>query len=141
MQMANDTSREKVPLGDIKRVRQTASAYLTECAETGTMPTVRGCAARLGLTRGAIYDYVRKHPGGELAKWLEDFSDVCGEVMMTAAMQGTVSPVPAIFVAKSRYSWREAPVQIELGKTEPFEEIDAEALKARILADVVVPDE
>lgn len=114
MQMANDPKREKVPLRDLDRVREVASVYLAECAQTGMMPTVRGCAARLGITRGALYDYEKHHPGSEFSAWLQDFSDLCGEVMMAAAMQGSISPVPAIFVAKARHGYREQPVQIEV---------------------------
>ncbi len=139
MAMTNDASREKVPLRDLERVKRTASAYLDECAQTGTMPTVRGCAARLGVTRFALYDFERHHPGSEFSAWLQDFSDMCGEVMMAAAMQGSVSPVPAIFTAKARYSWREAPVQVELQASNAIgPTLSEEELRKRIVEDVVI---
>ena len=58
---------DRVPLSDIQRVRQTGIDYLSECAATGALPTVRGCAARLGLSRQALYDYAARHPDSGLA--------------------------------------------------------------------------
>lgn len=139
MRLAKATEIDKVPLGDIERVREVAVDYMNECAESGIMPSVRGVAARLGVTRWAIYDYAHKHPGGALARWLEDFSDCCGEVMMAAALNGTVSAVPAIFTAKARYSWREAPVQIELQTNSAIgDAVDVDELKKRIAEDVII---
>ena len=138
--MANDPKRVKTPLRDLERVREVATEYLAECAQTGTMPTVRGCAARLGVTRYALYDYAKHHAGSEFSAWLEDFSDACGEVMMAAAMQGSVSPVPAIFTAKARHGWREAPLQVEFGRLDPQAEVDEDELRQRIMADIVIPE-
>lgn len=133
---------EKAPLSDMNRVKDYAQAYLTECAEKGTLPTVRGCAARLGVTRNAFYDRAKRHPNSEFALWLEDFSDLCGEVMMQAALEGTVSPVPAIFIAKSRYHWREAPQQIEFGRIGQMgAEPDEYELRRRIAGDVVLDED
>ena len=118
--MERATGGEKIPLNDLDRVRETSTAYLRECADNGVLPTVRGCAARLGCSRQALYDIVKRRPDGEFARWLEDFSDVCGELTMAAALEGTVAAVPAIFTAKARYSWREAPAQLEVGPINPL---------------------
>ena len=124
--VADDMERtrtgEKVPLSDLERVKSVAAAYMRECAVTGKLPSVRGCAARLGVSRQSLYDYRKAHENSAFSKWLEDFSDLCGEVMMQAAVEGAVQAVPAIFIAKSRYQWREAPQQIELGRINPLAE-------------------
>ena len=139
--MANDPTREKVSLWHVERVRSVAGEYLDECAQTGTMPTVRGCAARLGLTRNALYNFAERHPGSEFSEWLQDFSDLCGEVMMAAAMQGSLSAMPCIFVAKSRHGYREAPVQIELQANSAVGvNLPEEELRKRIAESVVVDD-
>lgn len=65
---------------------------------------------------------------------------MCGEVMMAAAMQGSLSPVPCIFVAKSRHGYREAPVQIELSNNDIGPTLSEEDLRKRIAADVVIDD-
>ena len=111
---------EKIPLSDLKRIREAASEYLQACSLSGVLPTVRGVAARLGVTRQALYQEARRNPDGELSQWLEDFSDTCGELTMQAALEGTVAAVPAIFVAKARYQWREPAAQVELGRIDPL---------------------
>lgn len=122
--VADDMERtrtgEKVPLSDLERIKTVATGYLRECAAAGSLPSVRGIAARLGVTRQSLYDYRKSHENSAFSKWLEDFSDMCGEVMMQAAVEGTVQAVPAIFIAKSRFQWREAPQQIELGRINPL---------------------
>lgn len=124
--MERATTGERIPLDDIDIVKTVGTAYLRECADTGVLPTVRGCAARLGYTRQNLYYHAKEHPNGTLAKWLEDFSDVCGEITMSAAMEGVVAPVPSIFVAKSRYGFREAPAQLEVGRINPLTGTDGE---------------
>jgi len=114
--MTKANSTEKVPLSDMARVRSTAEAYVRSCSLIGTLPTVRGCASMMGLSRQALYDAAKQRPGSEFSKWLEDFSDMCGELTMQAAMEGTVAAVPAIFVAKSRYGFREEPTRLEIGR-------------------------
>lgn len=102
--VADDMERtrtgEKVPLSDLERVKSVAAAYMRECAAVGTLPSVRGIAARLGVSRQSLYDFRKAHENSAFSKWLEDFSDLCGEVMMQAAVEGAVQSVPAIFVAK-----------------------------------------
>lgn len=106
-EMKRINSAEKIPLTDIEMVRHASQKYLLECAKHGVMPTVRGCAAYFGLTRNALYNFARFHRGSAFQEWLQNFSDICGELLMQSAIEGTASPVPAIFVAKSRYGWRE----------------------------------
>lgn len=104
-EMAMVNSGDKIPLKNLELVKEAALNYLRTCAETGTLPTVRGCAAWCGVTRGAFYEYGRNHP--EFQSWLESFSDICAEVLMQSALEGTSAAVPAIFVCKSRYGWKE----------------------------------
>ena len=135
------TNGEKVPLSDAQKVRTYGEKYLRECATNAVLPTVRGCAAKLGVTRQALYFFAGKHPNSEFAHWLEDFSDLCGELTMQAAMEGSVAAIPAIFVAKSRYQWREAPAQIEFGRMDREPDVDEDELRKRIIENVIYVDE
>ena len=117
---ASSNSGRQIPLSDLNAVKQAAVDYMRECAERGALPSVRGIAARLGCTRQALYQHAKRQPGGGFALWLEDFSDACAEATMAAAMAGNVREVSAIFTAKARYQWREAPQQIEIGQLNPL---------------------
>ena len=65
------TNGEKVPLSDAQKVRTYGEKYLRECATNAVLPTVRGCAAKLGVTRQALYFYAKQHPNSEFAHWLD----------------------------------------------------------------------
>ncbi len=105
--MARTNAIEKISLSDLAKVKQAAETYLEECCRDGFLPTVRGMSARLGLSRNAVYDYQRNHPGSEFSNFLDDFSDLCGELTMQAALEGSVNVVAAIFTAKARAGWRD----------------------------------
>ena len=98
----------RISLRETERVQEITLQYLSACSEASALPTVSGLAKALGCTRGAIYEWTRTHPDDATTAWLEDFSDTCGELMMQAALSGTVSPVPAICVAKARHGWRDS---------------------------------
>lgn len=100
-------SREKVPLTDVPKIQRIAVDYLRDCADGGYLPSVMGLASRLGRTRQSLYWHSSHHPESDFTAWLQDFSDLCGETMMEAAMSGSVKEVSAIFTAKSRYGFRD----------------------------------
>lgn len=98
----------RIQLRDTEIVQRITIQYVRVCANTSTLPTMSGLAKALGCTRQALNKYIKEHPGTPTEEWLTDFSDTCAEVMMQAALSGSVSPVPAIFIAKSRFNWRDA---------------------------------
>ena len=108
MQESSDESK-RIPLTDLASVRRIAQEYLALCAGKSQLPTVTGLAARLGRSRSSLY----KERNNAFHEFLEDFSDICGETLSQSMLYGGVAAVPGIFVLKSRYQWREAPITIE----------------------------
>ena len=94
-------------LSDMGLVKMATDEYLMECASLGVLPTVRGVAGKLGLTRQTLYHHAKRNPDSQFAQWLEEFSDLCGELTMQAALEGSVNVVAAIFTAKARFGWRD----------------------------------
>ena len=94
-------------LSDMGLVQMAADEYLMECASLGVLPTVRGVAGKLGLTRQTLYHHAKRNPDSQFAKWFEEFTDLCGELTMQAALEGSVNVVAAIFTTKARYGWRD----------------------------------
>lgn len=128
----------RIPLRDTERVQQKTIEYVRVCSANAVLPTVSGLAKALGCTRQAIYDHVKRYPDDESTKWFEDFSDTCAEVMMQCALSGTVAPVPAIFIAKSRYNWRDSlAVEIAPQMQGLSPEMTQEQLQERLLNDIV----
>ena len=129
--------QKRVPLADTKSIAEITIQYVRACAESASLPTMSGLAKAIGCTRAAIYYFIKEHPEHESAKWFEDFSDTAAEVMMQAALSGTVAPVPAIFIAKARYNWRDA-ITIEAVPAAPLgAEYSAEEIEKRIVEGVV----
>lgn len=129
-EMARANGGERVPLDDLAAVKATAEAYLFECAEHGVMPTTRGVAAALGYTRNALYERARNNRGGQFEAWLRDFSEAAGECLAQAALEGTVSAIPAIFVLKSRYGWTDTP-EPEIRENGAAEELSPEVIASK----------
>lgn len=142
LDMARAQSVEKVSLQDVDRIRKVGLEYLNQCAELGCLPSVRGVASRIGTTRQAIYDYASNHVGGALDLWLRDFSDICAELTMEAAMAGSIKEVSAIFTTKSRFGWRDTD-RIEIGQIPTLIDRDNAEETAKLIAAkyVELPDE
>lgn len=113
----DDDNRVRVSLSNMDLVRQAAEVYLDECSAMGVLPTVRGVAGKLGLTRQSLYYHAKHNPDSPFARWLEEFSDLCGELTMAAALEGSVNVVAAIFTAKARYGWRDT-ISVEMPNTD-----------------------
>ena len=145
MANARDTEeRVRISLTDVDQVRECAVGYLKECADSGILPTVRGVAGKLGVTRQALYEFSWNHPGSQFARWLEDFSDMCGELTMAAALDGSVNVVAAIFTTKARNGWKDnitidIPVNDPLGKRQTMDAIAAK-YKDLDAAEFMLPD-
>ena len=104
---------QRVSLADFQSLDKAAADYMECCAAVGSIPTVGGYAASIGYTRSAIYERARTH--GEFRRWLEELSDTLGDVLAEGAMRGALSPVPVIFVLKSKYQWRDS-VALEISR-------------------------
>lgn len=106
MKAVADPTR-RVPLSDVEMVRAVTCGYLEHCSARGVLPSMSGLALCLGCSRQALYAHIRRNPDSETAEWLMGFSDVCGELVMQASLSGAVQAIPAIFIAKCRYGWKE----------------------------------
>ena len=123
--------QEKILLSDVDDVQRITVQYVKACARASSLPTMSGLAKALGHSRQALYDYRKRKPNSPTAEWLEEVSDSFGETMMNYALNGTVAAVPAIFVAKARYMWRDA-LTIEVPKENPLgDAIDPSIIEER----------
>lgn len=122
---------QKVSLSDTSRVQQITLDYLQACSNLSTLPTMSGLAKALGMTRAALYDHMRRHPHSETTAWLEDFSDTAGEVMMQAALSGSVQQIPAIFIAKARHGYKDVLTVETPSAMRELSDVDTEAIAAK----------
>lgn len=129
LEQANDASRQ-FDLSDSEKLNQASIAYVKACAAAGLLPSVSGLAGALGRSRTGLYEYGKVH--ADFQVWLENYSDLCAETAISAALNGSAQAVPAIFLAKARYQWRDS-VTLEIGRPEsPLGEVqDPDAIAAK----------
>ena len=114
MALANRPEADRVPLRELGRIKAVAAEYLNDCAANGFLPTVRGLASWLGYSRSALYKHSEAYPNSDFAEYLRDFSDLCGEITLSAANENLINVVGGIFTAKSRFGFKEQPTQLEI---------------------------
>ena len=98
---------DTVSLADTETVKQRTMLYVRACADTGTIPTFSGLMRSMGLTTRAGEQYRRRNPDSDTGKWLELYSDYCGDVLADAALKNLTNNVFAIFVEKARNNWQD----------------------------------
>ena len=116
MEQGSDASRQ-FDLSDFQQLNKVAIAYTRACALAGSLPSVSGLAGALGRSRTGLYEYGKVH--APFREWLQDYSDLCAEAAISAAIEGSAQAVPAIFLAKARAGWKDNdPVELRIGRAD-----------------------
>ena len=103
--------RKNIRLADTEAVKKVTLDYLQMCVQYSVIPNTAGLAKALGMSRQALYDHMKRHPGDETTEWLKDVSDSFGQILIDCAISGVTAPIPSIFAAKARYGWRETDIE------------------------------
>lgn len=106
-----DGDRKKIRLADTEAVKKVTLEYMRICSEYSVIPNTAGLAKALGMSRQALYDHMKRHPGDSTSEWLKDVSDSFGQILIDCAISGVTAPIPSIFAAKARYGWRETDIE------------------------------
>ena len=123
---------KKIRLSDTEAVKEVTIQYVNMCAKYSILPNMSGLAKALGMSRQALYYHISHHPDNdETTEWLKDCSDSFGQMMMDAALSGVVAPIPAIYMAKARYFWRENDIPDSYSSSKGYERYSAEEIAER----------
>lgn len=93
--------RGKVDLRHTDEVRAQADAYLEACEQTGTVPTLLGLSAALGVSRSRVYYFCQQNPNHETAMFIETFRTVSAAVIAQGALSRTLDNSTSIFLLKN----------------------------------------
>lgn len=133
---------DRVALDDFEAVRERASEYVHHCSDNGFIPDFQGLAAQLGVSREALYKYLRKHPDTQTGQFLESLRAFFADCRITATDQGSGHPVSMIFLLKNSGQGYRDKIDIEPVQPEsPYQGVSEEALKQKYLADMAEDDE
>ena len=109
--MSNDLIRmsrsEPISLTDTKKIIDVTIDYMEGCAEASTVPSITGLCRSLGIARSTFYDCLSRKIPLETAVWFQQVHDSFAELLSNSAIRGDVAPIPAIFVLKSLFGFRE----------------------------------
>lgn len=130
----------RVDLSDFERVQERTQAYLSACADAGTIPNVLGLASYgFGCSRQWLNEYMRAHPDSETTEYLETLKDMFADTLINASLGRVADSTMGIFVLKNCAGFRDRfeiePVQSSPDPLGPLP--DQAALEARIAGSVV----
>ena len=97
-----------VDLQDVSSVKSRTLEYLTGCEMSARVPLWGGlCARALNLSRQYVARWMATHAGHETTAFLIVAREAFADSLASAALNGSVSPIPAIFSLKSQCGWRD----------------------------------
>ena len=99
LEMSFSTGR--IQLKDTDAVKAQTINFLQACQNSGTIPTVAGLAVALGLSRNAIYDYMRSQPSSETTKFLESYQSMSASILMQQGLSRNTDQAVTIFLLKN----------------------------------------
>ena len=92
---------------DTEMVKRCVIRYLQACENKGAFPNLMGLARALGVSNGAIRNFMRRHPDHPTTHFLEIVLDAFSDALQQAALSGSVKEVYSIFLQKALYQLRD----------------------------------
>lgn len=97
---------ERISLDNTERIKALTEKYMLVCSKTATLPTMSGLARVLGYTRNGLYWHM-KNKRDKTSEWLENFRDLCSDLLAQNSLMGNVNPIVSIFLQKAQYGLRD----------------------------------
>ena len=130
--------RGRTDLFDAASVKAVTREYMEHCSEAGSLPTVMGLSAALGISRRWLNRFLREHPETEGAKFLEVVKELFADVLTQAGLSKHISEALTIFILKNTASMAD---KVEIEAAAHVDETEApEDLENRILGSIPTED-
>ena len=126
---------ERIHLNDTKRLTEACKRYLDICTEHGLIPSFQGLAGLCGVSRMALYDFLKANPDHPSGILLERCRTSFLYMRQSAVDRGAAAESQAIFIAKNTYQNYQDRLEIEpIQSHNPLDNLDDEDATRRILA-------
>ena len=100
---------ESADLQDTDELVQRAEQFVEGCERSAAVPLWSDfCALGLGLSRQYLNSWMRSHPHHTSTQYLLKVKEGFASSLAAAALNGAVSPVPAIFTLKAIAGWKDS---------------------------------
>ena len=111
---------EPISLSDTSRIRAIAEQYLYACEHTSTFPRLTGLCRALGYSSEAVRKWRIGHPDHETTLLIENFKQLCADVLEEAGLRGASNAILTVFLLKANWNYRDT-VSLETVQTDrPF---------------------
>ena len=132
----------KVHLNDIEEVINATREYVELCIEKGVIPGFQGLAVLFGVSRNALYDFLRKKPDSPSGIFLEKARCAFTAARQNAVDRGGASEAMSIFLMKNSYQSYTDKVEITpVDNRSPLDEMDADAARQRLIDSIPAEDD
>lgn len=119
-----------VDLQDVESVQARTLDFLEGCKLAARVPLWGGlCARGFGLSRQFVARWMANHQHHDTSKYLMVVREAFADSLASAALNGSVSPIPAIFSLKSQCGWRDSGAEEDVVEIEDEDTITAEQIK------------
>lgn len=132
------TSGKRVSLNDTETVKAQSILYVKACTQTASCPSMSGWARCMGMSRHAIYDFIRRHPDHPTSEWAMICHDAFSDILAESALRNNCNSIVSIFLQKAMYGMNDNPATMPVIITDQSDELTAEEI-ARKYSDI--PDE
>ena len=105
---------EAVDLQDSESVRARTLEFLESCELAARVPLWGGlCSRGFGLSRQYVARWISTHQGHDSCAFLLRIKEAFADALASAALNGSVSAIPAIFSLKNQAGWRDSGADAE----------------------------
>lgn len=128
---------KRISLGDTEKLIDACKRYLDLCAEHGLVPSFQGLAGVCGVSRIALYEFLKSHPDSESGIFLERCRTIFMSMRQSAVDRGAAAEAMSIFLAKNSYQGFADRVEIEPVQPQtPYQTKSDSELAQKYLADI-----
>ena len=116
-----NADRHQIELSNAEMVKETSKLYIQACADTATLPSMAGLARAMGVTRSALYLWMRRKDT-DTGKWLTMCQDLFSDLLSDGALKNSVNPIVSIFLQKAQYGLRDNATEISVPQDDDYQE-------------------
>ena len=131
---------ERVHLNNVDELIDACKKYVEICIDKGLIPGFQGLATICGVSRNALYDYLRKNPDSPSGIFLEKARTAFMATRQNAVDRGAAAESMTIFLMKNSY--QDYSDRVEITPAEPnnlMKDLNASEARARLVA--AIPDD
>lgn len=132
---------ERVHLNNVDELIEACKTYVELCIERGLIPGFQGLATICGVSRQALYDFLRKNPDTPSGIFLEKARTAFMATRQNAVDRGAAAESMSIFLMKNSY--QDYADRVEIQPMEPKSPFDSlpDAELARKYLESIPPED